>query len=233
MTNKSKPICVIFLLLEAVLYYFILTTNNKWFMFGSIALCLVYALIHFCIADKFACGALAFTLIADYFLVLCAEQNRIWGMVFFLGTQTMYAVMLQHRRFNLKFLIARISLIIIAEIITITVLGNSTDLLAVISLCYYANLIMSIIEGFSQLSINKLFPIGMVLFLLCDTAIGLQIACGGYLPVASDSPLFAILYPGFNLAWSFYLPSQVLLALSVTKNIRRNRNEGVAEKSGS
>ena len=53
----------------------------------------------------------------------------------------------------------------------------------------------------------------LVLFLLCDTVIGLQVMGGMYLPIDDGSLLSRILYPGFNLAWLFYLPSQVLLAL--------------------
>jgi hypothetical protein len=55
--------------------------------------------------------------------------------------------------------------------------------------------------------------IAFTLFLLCDTVIGLQVAAGGYLPIAQDSVLYGLLFSGFNLAWLFYLPSQVLIAL--------------------
>ena len=44
--------------------------------------------------------------------------------------------------------------------------------------------------------------------------IGLQVATSGYLPIEEGSVLNEILYPGFNLSWLFYLPSQVLLSLS-------------------
>lgn len=189
-------------------------------MFGSIFCCFAYSLINAKSGDRFITLALSFTLIADYFLVICTEQQRLWGMVFFLGAQTVYAIRLQRRCPHRGFLIFRIALIILAEIITVAILKDKTDLLAIISLCYYANLIVSIFEGFSQMTVSKLFPFGMLLFLLCDTVIGLQIATGGYLSVSTDSLLLEILYPAFNLAWLFYLPSQVLLSLCTLKAVK-------------
>ena len=60
---------------------------------------------------------------------------------------------------------------------------------------------------------NTVMPVALVLFLLCDTVIGLQVMGSLYLPMGEGSILSRILYPGFDLAWFFYLPSQVLLAL--------------------
>ena len=62
-------------------------------------------------------------------------------------------------------------------------------------------------------------PVALVLFLLCDTVIGLQVMGAMYLPIAEGSFLHSLLNPGFDLAWAFYLPSQVLLALQ-NKKIR-------------
>ena len=44
---------------------------------------------------------------------------------------------------------------------------------------------------------------------------GLQVMGGMYLPIGDGSLLSRILYPGFDLAWAFYLPSQMLLAVSL------------------
>ena len=137
----------------------------------------------------------------------------------------MYAIHLQTKRFRWSLLWIRIGLSAAALLITILVLKESTDALALISLCYYANLVMNIIEGFTQFSCNRLFPIGLVLFLLCDTVIGLQMMASTYIPISDTSVLYSILYPGFNLAWFFYLPSQVLLAISGGCNISNNKEE--------
>jgi len=137
--------------------------------------------------------------------------------VFFLGTQICYAVSLWLRRKNKGLLYVRLGLVLMAEIMTVLVLGNKTDALALISLAYYAMLVMNIIVAFPQGDISKNFPIALVLFLLCDTVIGLQVAAGGYLPIGEDSWLYNLLFSDFNLAWLFYLPSQVLVALEAKR----------------
>ena len=76
---------------------------------------------------------------------------------------------------------------------------------------------MNAIQAFTQFRKNKLLPIGFVLFILCDTVIGLQVASGGYLPIAEGSWLYKLIFPSYPLSWVFYLPSQVLIALSTRK----------------
>ena len=113
--------------------------------------------------------------------------------------------------------LASIALIAVAEAITVAILRGNTDPLAVISICYYVNLIFNIILAFLQFKNYRLFAIGLVFFLLCDTVIGLQVMSSGYLPIPDGSLLHRILYLPINLAWLFYLPSQVLISLSSRK----------------
>lgn len=212
---KDNPIGVgLFLALESALYLHLLCTNHFGSMFGSILVCFLFALWQRKKETRFLVIGMAFTVAADICLVLCNPQPKLLGMVFFLFAQTAYAIHLQSVRKKKEFLLLRSGLVIIALLITILVLGNKTDALALVSLAYYANLLMNIAEGFSQHSLNKLLPLGFVLFLLCDTVIGLQVAADGYLAIRESSTLYQILYPGFNLAWLFYLPSQVLITLS-------------------
>lgn len=218
MKVKNKhPLLWGFLLIETGLYIHLLCTNHPWSMFGSIALCFLFALIHCAKENRWIVIGLATTVMADICLVLCQPQKQVLGMVFFLGTQIAYAVYLQHRCRSKGFLFLRLGVILLAEAITLLVLKEQTDALALISLAYYANLVVSIVEGFSQGPKNILFPPALVLFLLCDTVIGLQVAANGYLSIAPDSALYQILYPGINLAWLFYLPSQVLIALEARR----------------
>ena len=79
---------------------------------------------------------------------------------------------------------------------------------------YYANLILNIVFAFLGGRGLRLMAVGLVFFALCDTVIGL-IVMKAYLPIPPDAFLYRILYPGFNLAWVFYVPSQALLALSL------------------
>ena len=73
----------------------------------------------------------------------------------------------------------------------------------------------------NSFSKNPLLAIGLVLFILCDTVIGLSLI-DTYLPVAKDSLMYRIIFPGFDLAWAFYLPSQALLAVSLLPNRWKN-----------
>lgn len=215
--NKLHFACTaLFLVLEAVLYWFILTTGGQTLVtceYLAIILCFVYALVCCRKATLLIVGGLAFTLGADYCLVVANPVQQLWGMVFFMGAQTMYAIYLQMHSRNKSLLIIRVALVVLAEGIAWLVLGDNLDPLAAVSMYYYANLIMNLIEAFTMFRTEKLLSIGFVLFLLCDTVIGLQVACGGYLPIDENSLLYQIIFMPFHLSWFFYLPSQVLIAL--------------------
>lgn len=219
MQKKNTLLTVFFLIAEAILYYFILTTVGQTLVitsYLSIVLCFLFALQGIKRKVLMVAG-LACTVGADFCLVVCDPIQRLWGMVFFLGAQTLYAIHLHRKQKNNALLIARILLTVTAEIIAALVLKENLDALAMVSMAYYANLIMNMVVAFTQWHRNKLLPIGFVLFILCDTIIGLQVASGGYLPIAEGSWLYDLIFSGFNTAWMFYLPSQVLIALSVLK----------------
>lgn len=212
--KKNIPF-IFFLVIEAILYYFILTTGGQALVitsYLSIVLCFLFALQGIRRNPLIVAG-LACTVGADFCLVVCDPIQRLWGMVFFLGAQTLYAIHLHRKQKNNALLIARILLTVTAEIIAALVLKENLDALAMVSMAYYANLIMNMVVAFTQWRKSKLLPVGFVLFILCDTIIGLQVAAGGYLPITEGSVLYNLIFSGFNTAWMFYLPSQVLIAL--------------------
>ena len=206
----------LFLAVQAVLYHFILNPGDTtvWVsMYSAIVLCFLYALANVKTASLLMLGGLACTLGADYCLVVCVPIQQLYGMIFFLGAQTFYAIKLHRESRNKALLIVRLALTVVAEVITVVVLKEKTDPLALVSLAYYANLIMNLVEACMLLPKEKLLSVGLLCFILCDTVIGLQVASGGYLTIPEGSFLHRILWGGFNLSWFFYLPSQVLLAL--------------------
>lgn len=216
---SKKILSLVFLIIEAVLYYFVLTAGGTTFTvtaYTGIILCFFFALATGLKTYPLIVAGLAFTVCADYCLVVCSPAQQFWGMVFFLGVQLFYAFQLHIGNGSKAILLLRICLIVAVEIITILVLREKLDALAVISVCYYANLFVNIIAAFTAWRSNKLLPIALVLFILCDTVVGLQVAAGGYLPIPEGSALHNVLFSSFNLAWFFYLPSQVLIALSST-----------------
>ena len=216
----SKLITVLFLLIELILYWLIMTAEAKvvmWSCFISIVLCFLYALLQVKRGSGWVIAGLGCTVCADFFLVLCPASYRLWGMAFFSVVQILYAIKLHLANKAKWLLMVRLCLIAIIEVVTFVVLGGKPDALAVVSVCYYANLVINIVAAFTRFQENKLFPIGLVLFVLCDTVIGLQMACDVYLPVSQDSALYQILFSDFFWSWFFYLPSQVLIALSSRK----------------
>lgn len=162
--------------------------------------------------------ALLLTVCADWFLVLPPSPNQLPGMLFFSVVQLAYAARLyltapspSRRRVQI---ILRISLSALAMTATALVLGADTDAVAMISLFYYANLVLNIAFAWTQASTQLIMAVGLTLFLLCDTLVGFAFL-DGYLTVAEGSLIDRINHPGFDLAWAFYLPSQMLLAVSL------------------
>ena len=210
--------CVtLFLLIELPLYHMILTTGGDTLVYSSffsIVACFFYALI-WAKKEPLTAAGLACTVAADYFLVICDPIQRTWGMVFFLMAQSLYAVRLHRVIPSRVFWILRVGILSLGVAVAWMVLGSKTDLLAILSILYYANLILNIFAAFSRFKTEKLAAFGFLLLILCDTVIGLQVACGGYLPIAEDSRIYKIIFMDFHLSWFFYLPSQILLALSV------------------
>lgn len=211
-----KRICtIVFLILEGILYYYILTSGGDMLVnssFSSIVLCFVYALIM--LGKPLLVTGLAFTVGADYFLVTYTPSWQLPGMACFLVVQFLYALFLHRQGFKWGYLAVRLCLMALITAIALIVLKENADPLAIISVLYYANLVMNTVMAFAKFKRFPLLAVGFVLFILCDTVIGLQVASGGYLPISETSLLYKILFMDLNLAWLFYLPSQVLIALT-------------------
>ena len=218
--TTNTIITAFFLFAEAVLYWFILTAGGMTVVvcsYTAIVLCFLYALVYVRRCSLLFVAALACTLGADYYLVIADPQQQLGGMICFLFVQGFYGWQL-HRTYKRKWpLYLRLGLTAVAATVCFLVLGEDTDVLAVVSVCYYANLICNILLSWLQFSNYKLAAIGFIFFLLCDTVIGLQVASTGYLEIEPGSWLHSIIFPPFHLSWFFYLPSQVLLSLSSRK----------------
>ena len=162
--------------------------------------------------------ALVFTVAADYFLVVADPRRQLPAMLCFSVTQLAYFLRIldadtrpRRRRVHL---ICRASLSAAAILLTLLVLGKAADAVALVSMFYYANLILNLLFATLDCRRLPLLAVGLALFLLCDTVIGLDLL-NTYLPIPEDAWIFRIIRPGFNLAWAFYLPAQTLLAISL------------------
>ena len=213
----KKIITLIFLSIEFILFILILTIDESYqkiIQFSAIILCFMYSLIHLKKENLlFSCG-LMFTVMADLCLVLCNPIERLGGMIFFLIVQTLYSIKLHTITKSKVILGTRLGLITIIELVGYLVLKKSMDLLVIVSLAYYVMLILNIVESFTKFKHNRILPIGLILFVLCDTVIGLQVMSDMYLKINETSIIYKLIFSGFDLAWFFYLPSQVLISLN-------------------
>ena len=145
-------------------------------------------------------------------------QNKLGGMIFFSLAQIAYFVKIylddENKIRRKVHLMLRAVLSTVAVVATFLVLGQNADLVAVVSVFYYANLILNLVFSFILFKKAPFMAIGFLCFILCDTVIGLA-NMKPYLPLPEGSFIYKILYPGFDPAWAFYVPSQALLATSL------------------
>ena len=214
---------LIFIAAEAALAILLQVTPSRTSEIISYSAIVLAALFFIIFAENsvpFFCTQIALfcTACADYFLVYSVEIRQIPAMILFSIAQIAYFLRLYLEDSNHKrkktHIIIRIALSVTTIIVTLIILGNKCDAVALISMFYYANLILNAIFAFLDFRNNKLFAIGLLLFILCDTVIGLSLI-DTYIPLSPDSAIYKIIHPGFNLAWAFYVPSQTLIAISL------------------
>lgn len=216
-------------------------TLSKWIKYSIIILCFCYALffgksvdkgITFCIK-----GALLFTLISDLFILIL--DYYVVGVLTFIIAQQLYGVrislakvgvmastgVLRERKVNLaKRLVFRVSFQMIITIVIALLLKSISvklDLLLIASIFYFISISSNVFAALRILAHNRydrsiaLFAIGMGLFLLCDINVGL-FNLSGFINLQED--IYHKIYSISSvLMWTFYAPSQVLIALSTTK----------------
>lgn len=230
-TQNSKIIALsAFFVLQMVFLVLVIVTGREYFI--SICLSALFLVLSFGKTKSylFMQIGLVCTVIADIFLVVIDPMMRLSGMIFFSVTQICYFLRLFFEAENEKekklHLILRAVLIVIVLTLTIIVLKEKTDVLSLISMFYYTNLAVNIIFAFVHFKKSPALAIGLLLFLLCDTIIGLDVMNRSYL---SGEVLEAIntFISGANWAWIFYVPSQALIAASLIKfNNKTPRIEG-------
>lgn len=171
-------------------------------------------------------GALLLTLAADAVLVLCLSPSLAVGMLFFSVVQLLYAVRLvwqtppRHRGWLLAL---RGAVSLLALLATTVVLGEGCDLLALLSLFYFSNLLVNAATALALARRGPFLAMGLSLFVFCDLFVGFSML-GQYLP-SESLPAF-LTHPPINMAWVFYAPSQLLLAISpLDLRLRRKKEQ--------
>ena len=215
---------LIFIIIELSLTVLVQLTSgvfNTIVSFSAVVCAFLYSLLNYNKKNILIIIGLLTTVCADIFLVVVDPMKQNLAMSFFSITQICYLIYIYNsqNKFQQKIhIIVRTITVAISFLATIIVLKDNTDFLSLISLFYYANLVVNIIFAFVVKNKNILLIIGLILFACCDFLIGISIINESYLSLKEGTFLYFIANPGFNLAWIFYVPSQTLISLSIKKD---------------
>ena len=231
---KNNPIIIPFVVVQTVFYvlmHFFDTGYTTEIMYGSIIICFLYASINMNFSWNNAhliWLGLAFTCVADFFLVVCSPARQIEGMFSFSLTQLTYCIylFLQERQERKRFihLLVRVVVVMVCSIAPFFVLYENVDLLSVLSMFYISNLVLNAVFAFLQKQL-RLFGVGLLLFILCDFAVGFCAGAGIYFEVVKGGLIAAIVNSSFNVAWLFYLPSQTIIAICLALQFKRVKEQ--------
>ena len=221
--DKRLPssLVVAFLTAEGVLYAVFLALDLMGrggqtipVKYGGVLLCLAFSLL--CAArdgDRLIPVALALTAGADWFLLVQNDRYAL-GIALFLCVQTVYFVRLRRAGAPAAWPL-RAGLALGAGVAVYALrMASPLNLLAAL---YFSQLLSNTALAWTgQGRRRRRFALGLTLFVGCDACVGLFNA----LPAASP------LYPAVSVGmWLFYLPSQVLIALSALPKKEVSQNE--------
>lgn len=216
LAGRIKTGC--FLGVEAALYLGFLALDllrpgSGWALllkYGAVALCFLAALDRAGTEDgRMVCAALAFTLAADWFLLIL-DSFYLAGVACFCVVQAIYLLRLHRWGAGLLWPL-RVGLTVAA--LAVAALLRALEPLTAVTLCYFAELACNTVSALRLGRRGRCFGLGLLLFVGCDLCVGLH-NLAAFLPVVDTGPLFSFAQVGM---WLFYLPSQVLITLSVRK----------------
>ena len=209
---EQKEGTAAFLIVEGILYALFLTMDLTVhrdqtipIKYLGILLCLGFALLA-CIrwdGDRLVPLALALTAGADWFLLVRHNCYAV-GVILFLCVQTVYLLRLRRTGAPAAWpLRAGLALAAGAGLYALN-MASPLNLLAGL---YFSQLLSNTILAWTLRGrAVRLFALGLTLFVGCDICVGLF-----NIQSAGSLPLHLLVYLGM---WAFYLPSQVLIALS-------------------
>lgn len=204
----------LFLILEAALYAAFMTLDltgaspalSTWLKFAAIGLVVLAGLTAIKTSDgRIVAAALVLTATADVFLLLL-DTNYMTGVALFLCVQAAYTCRLCKLSGTNRTLhyTARVMLAIFAAYVVSAHYGKLETLAAAYIVWFFMNLVQSIALA-AQLRAKRTvrFAAGLALFFLCDLCVGIHNLPQNALSAFADVAM-----------WAFYLPGQVLIALS-------------------
>ncbi len=224
MTKKKSIPLILFILIHLILYLFIyafkiITGKNETIADYIVVIsCFLFSLVYFIIKRNsntlIFVIAFLFTILADTNLLIL-DDNYELGILAFIIVQFAYFWYIlknMYTKDNYSYLIAiRLITIVIGVIASLIV--QTDKLLVCLVIIYISNLVINLIISIIPRKRNLLFSLGLFLFLLCDICVGCY-NIGDIIDISNTSLFYKIANLPFNIAWLFYHPSQVLLAIS-------------------
>ena len=209
--NTGRPlppsVTAAFLIAESILYLAFLALELAGLALPATLLkdlsilgCLSFSLTAaFFSGDRLVTLAMAFTALADCFL-LVAGDHLMLGVLLFLFTQTVYLIRLRLMGAPQAIRLRGGLALLAALVLYALKLATPLNLLAGL---YFSQLLSNTLLAWTAPS--RRLAIGLILFVGCDICVGL----------ANSTLLSGDLYRFVSLGmWLFYLPSQVLIVLS-------------------
>lgn len=210
--RSSCRVLTPFLIVEAILYAAFLIWDvtiagrgSNPIKFAALLLCLVYSLyLSHQGGSRLVPAALTLTVLADVFLLLL-DAHYALGIVLFCLVQGLYFVRIYRSSGGRSLWGLRLGLFLLSLAVL-----NVLDLLIplnVLALFYFTNFFCNALSSLSCSGRSmRLFSMGLWLFLCCDACVGLF-----QNPQLVPPAVSAFVSVGM---WLFYLPAQVLIALS-------------------
>lgn len=209
--------CIIGVCLQ-LLYLLIYPTGDtcRWLEYALVLVCLAYSLYaHSLDVEGCLCvTALGFTAAADFFLVALREAQLLPGVAMFCVAQLFWAgrlMYLEEGKRRLSHLVAWACTAGTLAIVAIVV-ARKADPLLLLCAGYFSFLLTTALFAWLTPK-NLLFALGMTLFVGCDLFV-IAGNAGTYVDISTMPLLQSMNAIHFNMAWLFYGPSQMLLALS-------------------
>ena len=216
MTMLRRPGVLPFLAAETALYAAFLwrdltagSAGANSIKYASILLCALFAVLWALAGggDRLTAGALVLTAGADVFLLLL-DAHYGWGLLLFCGVQLCYFLRLRALGCG-SLWGARLGLFLLS-LAALRVLGllDPLDPLDALALFYFVNFLCNLLCALFCPGgrAGRCFSLGLALYLCCDLCVAAYQFPGTFPPPLDDAVRVGM--------WLFYLPGQVLIALS-------------------
>lgn len=184
--------------------------------------------IDFTRKEQFICYALLLNIASDYFLVLnYSSENFVVGVSIFVAVQFMFAI---YTILLNKTLLTKLVNIISRVVITAT----ATTLLAIyfnlavheiLAVIYITNFVLTLFWSLIYIKHTWVFSIGTLFYIICDVVVG--ITNGGADIFGFSGSFIDFLYT-YDVAYWFYIPAVLLIAVYSALKISKNDNKKIS-----